>query len=195
MWDLQSEDLKEQSGKVVHLLVDGTRASYARVMNAFRTEPLARQTFLDGLASLGFTALFWEVVPVCRLCWGRPFECAVLHAPDLESAVADPMAFAAHFRPEATVVQFPNLGGDAQLIAPAMRGPRGAYSHLAMFLHLAPIAQRHRLLRSVGDAVCERLSEHPLWLSTSGLGVSWLHVRLDARPKYYQYRPYRRHAH
>ncbi|MGI9175867.1 MAG: DUF6940 family protein [Rhodothermales bacterium] len=24
-----------------------------------------------------------------------------------------------------------------------------------------------------------------MWLSTAGGGVSWLHVRLDSRPKYY----------
>jgi len=29
------------------------------------------------------------------------------------------------------------------------------------------------------------------WLSTSGLGVGWLHVRLDSRPKYYTYEPYK----
>jgi hypothetical protein len=28
------------------------------------------------------------------------------------------------------------------------------------------------------------------WISTSGLGVPWVHVRLDSYPKYYQYRPY-----
>ena len=26
-----------------------------------------------------------------------------------------------------------------------------------------------------------------VWMSTSGLGVYWLHVRLDSRPKYYQF--------
>jgi len=31
----------------------------------------------------------------------------------------------------------------------------------------------------------------PTWLSTAGGGVAWLHVRLDTRPKYYRYNPYR----
>ncbi len=31
----------------------------------------------------------------------------------------------------------------------------------------------------------------PLWLSTAGGGVAWLHVRLDSRPKYYGYSPYK----
>ena len=30
----------------------------------------------------------------------------------------------------------------------------------------------------------------PVWLSTSGEGVAWLHFRLDSDPKYYQYRPF-----
>jgi len=46
-------------------------------------------------------------------------------------------------------------------------------------------------LRSTARAITARLSDRPLWVSTSGLGVAWLHVRLDARPKYYQYTPYR----
>jgi hypothetical protein len=29
------------------------------------------------------------------------------------------------------------------------------------------------------------------WLSTAGMGVPWLHVRLDDRPKDYGHRPYR----
>jgi len=36
----------------------------------------------------------------------------------------------------------------------------------------------------------DRLADTPLWLSTAGLGVSWLHVRLDTRPKYYRHRVY-----
>jgi hypothetical protein len=37
----------------------------------------------------------------------------------------------------------------------------------------------------------ERVGSKVVWLSTAGAGVSWLHVRLDDRPKYYQFEPYR----
>ena len=37
----------------------------------------------------------------------------------------------------------------------------------------------------------ERDKETRLWLSTSGMGVSWLHIRLDKYPKYYNYLPYK----
>jgi len=43
----------------------------------------------------------------------------------------------------------------------------------------------------VGREVNRRVSGVQLWVSTAGLGVSWLHVRLDSRPKYYRYNPYR----
>ncbi len=38
---------------------------------------------------------------------------------------------------------------------------------------------------SRGEAEPER------WLNTEGGGVAWLHVRIDQRPKYYHYAPYK----
>ena len=55
----------------------------------------------------------------------------------------------------------------------------------------APAAQVHELWRAVGAAMQARLSPRPTWLSTAGMGVAWLHVRLDERPKYYGYALYR----
>lgn len=50
------------------------------------------------------------------------------------------------------------------------------------------------LLAQVAAAIHARWTERPdapLWVSTSGLGVPWLHVRLDDAPKYYTHRPFR----
>jgi hypothetical protein len=55
----------------------------------------------------------------------------------------------------------------------------------------APEQQKHALWKLVGAAMQHRLGIKPVWLSTAGAGVSWLHVRLDDRPKYYGYAPYR----
>jgi hypothetical protein len=88
-------------------------------------------------------------------------------------------------------VSFPNLGDDAFLVAPCPRTPLAAYPHLAAFARHAPDAQQHALWQAVSGALSRRLDQRPLWLSTSGLGVAWLHVRLDLRPKYYTFGPYR----
>ena len=48
------------------------------------------------------------------------------------------------------------------------------------------------LWQAVGEAMARRVGSKPVWLSTAGAGVSWLHMRLDDRPKYYAHSPYRR---
>jgi hypothetical protein len=122
----------------------------------------------------------------------------LVDAPALARVGAEPRAFAAHFGAATDgVVAFDNLGRDARLVAPvapsgAVGGDEAAdYAHLAAFTRTAPIAQQHALLRRIAVELEARLGDRPLWTSTSGLGVYWLHVRLDAYPKYYTHRPYR----
>lgn len=86
---------------------------------------------------------------------------------------------------------FPNLRGDALLVVPSPRTGNDAYGHLAAFLRHAPHQQLDEFWPVVSTAVKSRLGDHPLWLSTAGGGVAWLHVRLDSRPKYYGYSPYK----
>ena len=68
----------------------------------------------------------------------------------------------------------------------------GNFSHLASFVATASEARQEALWSAVGQALETRISARPLWLSTAGLGVAWLHVRLDTRPKYYRHAAYRR---
>ena len=102
-------------------------------------------------------------------------------------------------------VVFNNLGGDAKLIAPRPPPMKynhhqnqvnlQSYSHLAKFVRNAPEEQVDHFFAIVAKAYLERLrqkSPEPVWLSTSGLGVAWLHFRLDSSPKYYQFDPYRK---
>jgi hypothetical protein len=57
-------------------------------------------------------------------------------------------------------------------------------------VHRAPLSQVGELWRVTAEALETRLGDVPVWLSTAGLGVYWLHIRLDSRPKYYRHRPY-----
>ena len=107
-------------------------------------------------------------------------------SPDLE-------AFAEHFAAatEAGVVVLPYLGGDAILVVPCPVVAPSAYGHLAAFVRQAPEPQRQALWQLVGETMARRVGAKPVWLSTAGAGVSWLHVRLDDRPKYYGFGPYK----
>jgi len=106
----------------------------------------------------------------------------------------DPAPFSEHFQqsPGKDILVFPNLGGDAMMIVPRLKTKISAYGHLAAFVREAPEAQRHLLWQKVGQTMSQHLDDGtPVWLNTAGGGVRWLHVRLDDRPKYYLFEPYR----
>ena len=57
-----------------------------------------------------------------------------------------------------------------------------------------PIGSGRRSGSRWSQAMVQRVGIKPVWLSTAGAGVSWLHVGLDDRPKYYGFGPYRQAA-
>lgn len=126
---------------------------------------------------------FWECAP--RFSASDPVRFVLLPSDAVAALSADPSAFRGHFSDE-PVSAFWNLGRDSRLVAPA---PFGAYPHLQAFLDRASLHAIDALWKRVGQEIAAW--EGPLYLSTHGLGVPWLHVRLDARPKYYQHAPYR----
>lgn len=151
-----------------------------------------RRWWNDTLAAAPFTAFRWETPGVAFESRARPTQFVLVNSPGL---VVRPSAAAFDNQLRAAagdVTTFPNLGGDAVLVVPQPRGPGAAYGHLGAFTRGAPAAQRDELWRAVGVAVAARIGPAPLWLSTAGAGVPWLHVRLDDRPKYYAHGPYRR---
>ena len=169
---------------------------YAEVLRCWREDPTFRAFFAALLADAPYAAYRWETPPVTSASVGRPFEFVLVDDPGLQRP-PDPEAFAEHFTAGAagpSIVAFPNLGNDAVLVVPRGDTSPSAYVHLASFVRGAPDAQKHDLWRAVAAALEERLGPRPLWLSTAGAGVAWLHVRLDSRPKYYAHRPYAREA-
>jgi hypothetical protein len=144
------------------------------------------------LANVAFEAFRWETPPLTTDIEAQPFEFVVLDSPTLARR-PDPEAFGQYFRerPELAVLEFANLGGDAIMVVPSPIGRADVYAHLAAFVRGAPEDQRTLLWQEVGRAMTRRVNATPVWLSTAGAGVSWLHVRLDDRPKYYGFAPYR----
>lgn len=193
MWACDVEPLLTREGVRLSVRERSRHVSYAELIDALALDRTRADAFSECLASLPFPAFFWETRPVCASNADDAFECVVLPAPALARVAPDTESFAEHFRAVCSVVRFENLGGDATLIVPCPRAEASAYPHLAAFLRQAPREQREALWSEVGRAARESLGPEPFWLSTSGLGVAWVHVRLDARPKYYQYTPYRQH--
>ncbi len=191
-WRPWLQELPGGQGVRVQLQAHGAPLSFRRVLSGWRETGASRALFSELLAGMPFTALRWEVPPLTRACLSRPFECVVLDSPGLDRP-ADPAPFTEHFRQArgASVLSFDNPGGDATLVVPCPEKPGDGWTHLARFLREAPVAVQHALWRSVAETTLARLGARPLWLNTAGGGVDWLHVRLDDRPKYYAWHPYR----
>jgi len=166
--------------------------SHTEFLQGLRDDPSFRMVFTQTLRDSPYAAFRWETPPVTVESISEPFECVLLDAPGLARS-ADESAFAEHFDRAGSdgVIAFENLGGDAALVVPCPQDPIADYCHLASFLREAPALQINELWQCVGQEALNRLSDERLWLSTAGGGVSWLHVRLDSRPKYYGHAPYR----
>lgn len=154
----------------------------------------SRRLLTTLLAESPFRAFFWECAPLAPGAQ-TPAAFVLVDSPALARVTPDPGPFAEHLaggdgRPG--VRAFDSLRGDARLVAPCPCGDT-AYPHLAAFVRGAPEAQTHALWQAVGVEIDRWIADDrgPLWVSTSGLGVHWLHVRLDSRPKYYTHAPYR----
>jgi hypothetical protein len=166
--------------------------SNADVLGAWRSDESFRAFFIGVLAGSSLKAYRWETPGMITATLTRPFEFVLVDEPSLVGVDADPSPVAVHIEGAGDgVVRFAHLRGDATLVVPREIGPRSAYGHFAAFTRNAPIEQQHELWKNVGAAMLARVGDRPVWLSTAGLGVPWLHVRLDDRPKYYAYAPYR----
>jgi hypothetical protein len=195
MWFTRSEELDTDRGSRFTIDLDSRPATFAEVLRGWVEDEEFRAIFSDLLANSRFSAFRWEAPPVTAATARRHFEFVLLDTPALARR-ADPRAFAQYFGSSGDrgVVVFPNIGRDAVMVVPSPIAAASCYAHLAAFVRGAPEWQRHALWRAVGEAAVARVGSKPLWLSTAGAGVSWLHVRLDARPKYYGYAAYRRIA-
>mmetsp|Transcript_22359 Transcript_22359/g.33033 ORF Transcript_22359/g.33033 Transcript_22359/m.33033 type:complete len:280 (-) Transcript_22359:53-892(-) len=157
---------------------------------------------IEHVRNSSYDAVFFETKGCSPENWDKKnFEFVIVDAPRLFS-FAEP-------NPDADVFQqylnygkcmngcaFPNLGNDAILVAPKLQPHEDtrAYSHLAAFCRDAPSNQVVKVwqlaVHEYGKLLKDAQREAPVWFSTSGMGIAWLHFRLDNRPKYYTFKPF-----
>jgi hypothetical protein len=193
MWQSHAENLGNGAGQKIRLTKADASPTYADVIGHWQGNRDFRSLFNRLLADVPYEAFRWETPAITDSTASRPFEFVVLDCPGL-LATPDPNAFADHFGSKSVrdnVVSFANLGNDAVLVVPLPMKSTCGYGHIASFVRTAPSDQADALWRTVGEAMQARLNQKPVWLSTAGMGIAWLHVRLDDRPKYYGHTPYR----
>jgi len=138
-----------------------------------------------------FEAFFWENKPVAHTNINKTYECSLVNSSILAGVVPNQQAFSSLFTGKKQVVSFPNLGGDAILIAPCPVAKPDVYTHIGKFVREAPEDQILEFWKKTAAMMMVNIGDEPKWLSTSGLGVYWLHARIDTYPKYYQTEDYK----
>ena len=170
-----------------------TTAQWTQSM--LQDNPNSRQRLINALCTSRYPAFFLETKGMTRESSHQlTFEFVLVDTPQLHSFAesnASPQAFSEHLTKCDSTCSFPNLGGDALLIAPKLQQGEDpvSYSHLAAFVRRAPPSQVEDLWKLVAMEY-NKTNDKKVWLSTDGTGVPWLHVRLDSRPKYYTYSPF-----
>lgn len=184
----------------------GRQLTWAEVLARLGADRAFALELSRKLSSAPFAAFFWEAPPLARGTKDAvPFECVMVAAKHLEGRAADEATFSRFIggkrRGQGGAAVFPNLGGDTILVSPVAgahavaAGELGTYAHLAAFLRGAPDDELAAVWAALASALAEALErrgEQPTWVSTEGSGVSWLHFRLDSRPKYFHWAPYKR---
>ncbi|GAB4401407.1 MAG: hypothetical protein OHK0053_24050 [Microscillaceae bacterium] len=171
------------------VFASGKALTFGEVWTKWEKETDFVEFYNQMLGQSAFDAFFWEHPPLTPADWGQAYVCKLLNSPYLALLHTAATDFEPYFQGEA-VVSFDNLGGDARLVVPSPQSEKVHYLHLANFVRAAPPAQIQIFWQKVGQEMQAQTQSQPCWLNTSGLGVHWLHVRLDARPKYCQDRAY-----
>ncbi len=137
---------------------------------------------------------FWEHPKLTQDNCNSDYEVTIIPTDAFENRVSNFNPFKDKFQVTDSVVVFPNLRKDSLLIVPNKdQGGNQNFITLRRFLHAASNVIIFKFWKTVGETMIEQITKNTkyCYLSTHGLGVLWLHIRIDQKPKYYQTKRYR----
>merc|ERR1711963_996649 len=184
-------------------------------IDSLTKEPVKSADFLEKLQSYdqaiqdfnkvlatgtNFEAYYFECPPLSKsTIQNENFEFIIAKSTSLNEEFPDRFTFSDYFDAQCSdskVADFKSLGRDAHLITPCPPSTENEdkdYSHLANFVRKASKEQILAFWKRTGDNMVQEVNSDDAkrWMSTSGDGIAWLHLRIDTRPKYYTYSPYK----
>jgi hypothetical protein len=180
---------------LLQLQENGHPLSFATVIKYWKERAPFREFYTATLLKHGGNGCFWEHPRLNQSTADQASECVITQTDAFSQRTANFRPFAQAVSPGKSISIFPNLSGNALLAVPNQsEESRFNGRDLISFLQTAPTDLVHGLWKAIGVETTTAIeTEAPFhYLSTHGLGVLWLHVRLEKRPKYYHHRPYRR---
>jgi hypothetical protein len=172
------------------------RITYKEFLDGLKNGNQLLDDFISALKDgTTYDQYYFESIPVTSSTQDKDYEFVLVKSYGLDRP-ATPNIFQSHFTNQCLSVQFLSLGGDTTLISPCPPngGSMQTYVHLAPFVKNGPVAKVKDALKKASGAMQDKLSQtsSKWWWSTAGGAVAWLHIRIDPRPKYYNYGPYKR---
>jgi len=192
-WDKPSlmEDSKFLTwGNFISFLVDKNEEFLETFRNSLRDAELEK-----------FSGYFWECPPISKEKLHEPFQFVLTKTTFFDGISQNYSAYQEHIdrnigKEVCSFLNLPDPSGisDTTLIIPIPKTGK-CYKSIASFVKNAPDNQWQDFWQEVGKSLSENLnsiSNSDLrWLSTSGTGVSYLHVRICDKPKYYSFDKYK----
>lgn len=161
--------------------------TFEEVFESWESNPKFVAFYKDELIKLNFEAFYWEHPAMKKEFLGKKYECILQRSRPLEHLPINESAFKDYIHLNAQATDFMNLGKNARLVVPTKRTDKEIYNHMSKFIRLAEQEQIIEVFKRVGKSILEEIeSQKLIWLNTAGLGVIWLHIRMDTRPKYYK---------
>lgn len=161
--------------------------TFNQVFNLWKTNPIFIQFYVYNLRNMGLDAFYWEHPALKTIFLEKEYECVVQRSSSLETKEINENAFSDYIYENEQVVDFMNLGKNARLVVPTKQSEKAIYNHLGKFIKHATDEQIIAVFQHVGQKVKEEIeSKETIWLNTAGLGIIWLHIRMDTKPKYYK---------
>lgn len=194
MWKTSITPIENRTATQYSIEENGTTLDFGDIINLWQNDHTFRAFYTSLLKDAPYDGYFWEAPPITKSELNRPYEFVLVNSSTLPSISPNRNAFSEYFENKSqseSIVSFMNLGKDARLVVPCPIDEFLDYPHLASFIRNAPMEQIHEFWKCVGYHMERHVSDKHTWLSTAGLGVYWLHIRLDSRPKYYRYAPYK----
>lgn len=158
--------------------------------------PAFSLSYSNCVLQLGFEDFFWEHPAVTLENLDQPYEVSIVPTTAFTGRAPNYSPFQRKFDLGQSNSVFENLSGSAILVVPnpdvGQRGEKD-YGSFSRFLQNAEDEKVVSLFKVLSDTWLEQLQRGSdyKYVSTHGLGVIWLHVRLDQRPKYYHTLLYR----
>jgi len=181
-----------------HLFNGTRRLRYRDVLHLWENDDRFADFYSSVFRKMVYKSYVWETPPVSLDTLDQFFEFTIINRSGKEHSFSPPpdlLTFKDYFAPinsDDGIVAFANIGKDATLVVPSPLRENTNYAGLAEFFSNAPIPQQISLWKVLARQIQLTLSHNKLWVSVAGGGVAWLHLRIDAKPKYYRYEAYAR---